>query len=87
MLQKSAACDKIIGSFSSYVDTYDSLDLVFQNQLFNMTNINTLLDTWTDQIKSSVEQAHTIYGNQEPSFQEWIDNVNYLKYSIDQSLN
>ena len=87
LLQKSAACDKIIGSFSSYVDTYDSLDLVFQNQLFNMTNINKLLDTWTDQIKSSVEQAHTIYGNQEPSFQEWIDNVNYLKYSIDQSLN
>jgi len=87
LLQKSAACDKIIGSFSSYIDKYDSLDLVFQNELFNMININKLLDSWTNQIKSSVEKAHETYGDQEPSLQEWIDNVNYLRYSIEQSLN
>ena len=52
-----------------------------------MTNINKLLDSWTNQIKSSVEKAHETYRDQEPSLQEWIDNVNYLRYSIDQSLN
>ena len=87
LLQKSAACDKIIGSFSSYRKDYDSLDVIFQNQLFNMSNINTLLDSWYNQIKNSVEEAHSIHGDKEPSIQEWNDNINYLKYSIDQSLN
>ena len=87
LLQKSAACDKIIGSFSSYRKDYDSLDVIFQNQLFNMSNINTLLDSWYNQIKNAVEEAHSIHGDKEPSIQEWNDNINYLKYSIDQSLN
>ena len=87
LLQKSAACDKIIGSFSSYRKDYDSLDIIFQNQLFNMSNINTLLDSWYNQIKNAVEEAHSIHGDNEPSIQEWNDNINYLKYSIDQSLN
>ena len=87
LLQKSAACDKIIGSFSSYREDYDSLDIIFQNQLFNMSNINTLLDSWYNQIKNAVEEAHSIHGDKEPSIQEWNDNINYLKYSIDQSLN
>ena len=87
LLQKSAACDKIIGSFSSYRKDYDSLDIIFQNQLFNMSNINTLLDSWYNQIKNAVEEAHSIHGDKEPSIQEWNDNINYLKYSIDQSLN
>ena len=50
-------------------------------------NINTLLDSWYIQIKNSVEEAHSIHGDIEPSIQEWTDNINYLKYSIDQSLN
>ena len=70
-----------------HIDKYDSLDLVFQNELFNMININKLLDSWTNQIKSSVEKAHETYGDQEPSLHEWMDNVNYLRYSIEQSLN
>ena len=52
-----------------------------------MSNINTLLDSWYIQIKNSVEEAHSIHGDIEPSIQEWTDNINYLKYSIDQSLN
>ena len=87
LLQKSAACDKIIGSFSDYRKDYDSLDVIFQNQLFNMANINILLDSWYIQIKNAVEEAHSIHGDKEPSIQEWTDNINYLKYSIDQSLN
>jgi hypothetical protein len=87
LLQKSAACDKIIGSFSNYRNDYDSLDIIFQNELFNMPNINVLLDPWYNQIKNGVEEAHSIHGNKEPSIQEWTDNINYLKYSIDQSLN
>ena len=52
-----------------------------------MTNINSLLDKWSDQIKDGVEQAHSIYGDKEPNSQEWTNNINYLKYSINQSLN
>ena len=87
LLQKSAACDKIIGSFSDYRNEYDSLDIIFQNQLYNMNHINSLLNEWSDQIKDGVEQAHSAYGEKEPSTQEWTNNLNYLKYSIDQSLN
>ncbi len=87
LLQKSAACDKIIGSFSSYRNEFDSLDIIFQNQFYNMTNINSLLNKWTDQIKDGVEQAHSVHGDKEPSIQEWTEYVNYLKYSISQSLN
>ena len=87
LLQKSAACDKIIGSFSGYREEYDSLDIIFQNQLYNMTNINSLLDKWSNQIKDGVEQAHSIHGDKEPNSQEWTNNLNYLKYSINQSLN
>ena len=40
-----------------------------------------------DQIKDGVEQAHSIHGDKEPNTQEWTNNLNYLKYSINQSLN
>ena len=52
-----------------------------------MSNINTLLDSWYNQIKNVVEEAHSIHGDKELSIQEWNDNINYLKYSIDQLLN
>ena len=35
LMQKSAACDKIIGSFKEFVDSYYQIDSVFTNTLFN----------------------------------------------------
>ena len=45
LMQKSAACDKIIVSFNEFVDSYYQIDSVFTNTLFNTQKINTLLDT------------------------------------------
>ena len=85
--QKSAACDKIIGSFRPLSSTYDSLDLLFKTSLYNMTNINNLIDQWSSQIESAVKQASLKFGDQEPSVEEWKDNMDFLTYSIEQSLN
>jgi hypothetical protein len=77
----------IIGSYSEYIDTYDSLDFAFKNELYNMPKINSLLDGWSNQIKDAVLEANQKYGAKEPSLQEWIDSINILKFSIEQSLN
>ena len=85
--QKSAACDKIIGSFTDQIEKYDSLDNKFQNELYNMNNINFLLDKWSIQIREAVIDAHLIYGNKEPSLLDWQYNLDILKTSINESLN
>ena len=86
-LQISAACDKIIGSFSEYKNDYDSLDVIFKNELYNMSNITYLLNDWSSQIRDAVIEANLKYGDKEPSLDEWTDGVNFLKNSIELSLN
>ena len=85
-MQKSAACDKIIGSFNEFVDSYYQIDSVFTNTLFNTQKIYTLLDAWSDQIRSSVIDANEKYKNKEPSEQEWLSSLNNFKNSINLSL-
>ena len=87
MKQKSAACDKIIGSFTDYSIKYDSLDQIFQNELYNMPNINLLIDKWSSQIRDAVKDAYLRHGSPEPSLLEWQYNVDVMKNSIEQSLN
>ena len=86
LMQKSAACDKIIGSFKEFVDSYYQIDSVFTNTLFNTQKINTLLDAWSDQIRSSVIDANEKYKNKEPSDQEWLSSLNNFKNLINLSL-
>ena len=86
-VQKSAACDKIIGSFVQFLDEYNELDLTFRDDLYNTPNINSLLDTWSNQIRDAVIQAHNTYGGQEPSLEEWTGDLENLKREISQSLN
>lgn len=86
LLQRSAACDKIIGSFSESRDKFESLDNLFIGELYNMTIINSLLDKWSYQIRSAVEEANIIHGDKEPSLGEWEESVEFLRYSINQSL-
>ena len=86
LMQKSAACDKIIGSFKEFVDSYYQIDSVFTNTLFNTQKINTLLDAWSDQIRSSVIDANEKYKNKEPSEQEWLSSLNNFKNLINLSL-
>ena len=86
LMQKSAACDKIIGSFNEFVDSYYQIDSVFTNTLFNTQKINTLLDAWSDQIRSSVIDANEKYKNKEPSDQEWLSSLNNFKNLINLSL-
>ena len=86
LLQKSAACDKIIGSYKDFKDRYYELDTIFKNELFNMSNINLLLNKWSSQIETEVERANQIFGEKEPNLKLWQESVNYLKYSISESL-
>ena len=86
LMQKSAACDKIIGSFKEFVDSYYQIDSVFTNTLFNTQKINTLLDAWSDQIRSSVIDANEKYKDKEPAEQVWLSSLNNFKNLIDLSL-
>ena len=63
LLQKSAACDKIIGAFIWHKVDFYTLDNDFQNELFNNDHIVSLLNEWTDQIKDAVIDANSLYGN------------------------
>ena len=58
----------------------------FQNELFNNDHIVSLLNEWTDQIKDAVIDANSLYGNAEPSYEEWMLNLNFLINSIRLSL-
>ena len=78
---------QIIGSFSEYKDDYDNLDVIFKNELYNMPHINHLLDDWSTQIKDAVIEANLKFENKEPSLEEWTDDINSLKNSIELSLN
>ena len=86
LLQKSAACDKIIGAFIQYKDHFYTLDNDFQNELFNNNYIVSLLNEWTNQIKDAVIDANSLYGSAEPSYEEWMLNLNFLIDSIRLSL-
>ena len=45
-----------------------------------------LIDTWSNQIRSSVINAHKKYENNEPSEQVWLSSLNNFKNLIDLSL-
>ena len=63
-----------------------TLDNDFQNELFNNDHIVSLLNEWTDQIKDAVIDANSLYGNAEPSYEEWMLHLNFLANSISLSL-
>ena len=86
LMQKSAACDKIIGSFKDFTESYYQIDSIFMETLYNTQKINMLLDTWSNQIRSSVIDAHKKYENNEPSEQVWLSSLNNFKNLIDLSL-
>ena len=52
-----------------------------------MPNINSLIDTWSNQISEAVEEANKIHGEKEPSLEAWTRSVDNLKNSINFSLN
>lgn len=87
LVQKSAACDKIIGSFGQFLEEYNEFDNAFRTNLFNSPNIDALLDSWSNQIRDAVIEAHNTHGSQEPSFEQWTASLGTLKSEISQSLN
>lgn len=85
--QKSAACDKIIASYSSSINLYNRLDQIFKDNYFNMNNINNLLSKWSNQIESSVIQANTKFDLQEINLNDWKNEIEVMKNEIELSLN
>ena len=85
--QKSAACDKIIGSYASSIDLYNDLDQVFKDNYFNMSNINNLLNKWSNQIESSVIKANEKFNLQEINLNDWKNEIEVMKNEIELSLN
>ena len=84
--QKSASCDKIIGSYAIYKNQYDSLDNVFKNDFYNINQINLLLNTWSIQIENAVALANEKFIKEEISVSEWKSAINKLKSDIEKSL-
>lgn len=56
--QKSAACDKITGTWASYEEEYENRLTEFKETAFSESEINALLDTWEEQIRDATLEAN-----------------------------
>jgi len=80
-LQRSAACDKLTAGWVSFDDEYKQTLDQFKQGPFSESQVNSLLDFWQNQIRSSVLEAsqhHTDALNES----DWDDAVEYLKTGL-----
>ncbi|MCJ8313887.1 MAG: CotH kinase family protein [Saccharospirillaceae bacterium] len=83
--QLSAACDKLIYAMTLFEDEYNQYKMQFEQNYYNTSTVNQLLDQWSDQIEESVKQAQDNHEDQ-ISITQWKQAVKKLKSDINNSL-
>jgi hypothetical protein len=82
LMQKSAACDKLVGSWSSHMNKYDQLRTQLINGPLSAAVVNAQLDLWVAQINEATIQASQQHNDAiAPSY--WLDEVNALKSRLE----
>ena len=82
LMQKSAACDKLVGSWSSYTTKYDQLKSQLINGPLSEAIVNSQLDLWVAQINNATIQASQQHNDAiDPAY--WLDKVNELKAKLE----
>ncbi len=86
MMQRSASCDKLTRGWASFTDEYNQLKAQFKEGPFSESQVNSLLDTWSDQIRNATEEAAETHGNV-LSVSEWESAVEKLKSQLEFARN
>ena len=82
LAQLSAACDKIIGTWTSFENEHQQILDAFLEGPFSRETVEELIDTWAAQIESSVAQADEVHGDQ-PSLEEWRRSIERFKEDLE----
>ncbi|MFK7908281.1 MAG: CotH kinase family protein [Chitinophagales bacterium] len=77
--QWSASCDKLTAAWVSFEEEYETLKTEFKNGPFAEEEVNTLIDTWTAQIREATIEARETYYGDAISVQEWEAAIAQLK--------
>jgi CotH kinase protein len=81
MIQRSAACDKLMHAFTIYEKEYAELKAQFERKYYNPENIGKLLDQWSAQIEPAVAEASAKHKDQ-ATVDSWKKAVAKLKGDI-----
>ncbi|MCP4352974.1 MAG: hypothetical protein GY795_46580 [Desulfobacterales bacterium] len=84
--QWSASCDKLTSGWASFTDDYNRLKAQFKEGPFSESQVNSLLDTWSDQIRNATEEAEETHGDA-LTVSEWERAVDKLKFQLEFARN
>ena len=79
--QKSAACDKLFEGLAFHDGRYQELKKNFQDYILTETQINSMLNSWQDQIREATEEANSLH-NDAISLSQWQNAVNELQVQL-----
>jgi len=84
--QRSAACDKLTAGWTSFGIEYDQLRTKFVNSTFSKAQVNTLLDTWSQQIREAILEASNTHDDA-ISVGKWENAIEKLKNQLEFARN
>ncbi len=79
--QQSAACDRLTGGWASFTEEYDQLKVEFIAGSFSKNSVETLLDTWSDQVRDAIIEAKATHPDA-TSLSQWESAINTLKNQL-----
>lgn len=82
VVQRSAACDKLTAGWASFMTEYHQKRSEFKSGPFSESQVNRLLDTWSNQIRSAVAEANGLHDDA-ISVSEWETALNRLKEQLE----
>ena len=87
LYQWSAACDKLTGGWASYSQLYEELKEEFMQGPFSAANVNSLLTSWSEQIRPVVIEAQNKNTWDQLTIDEWETNLNELMDQLEYARN
>ena len=85
--QKSAACDKLVAGWGSYGGPlYGQIESQFKNGIFSQNQINSLINSWSSQIRSATIEAKNVHSDAIP-LTYWEYHTEKLKDQTDYTRN
>ena len=80
--QRSAACDKLTAGWVAFEDEYAQLRNDFLTGPFAESQVNSLIDTWANQIRTAVAEANLKHEDA-ISVAEWENSLSLLKQQLE----
>lgn len=84
--QKSAACDKLIGGWASFIAEYEQLRTEFKSGPFSEEQVNMLLESWSKQIRDATFEASQTHSDA-MSVEDWENAMEKLKNQLEFARN